>query len=493
MDFNNMKQLLTESNGMMMKQGVNPNTQFTDVLTEQTYFDMYVRSLAEGLDPVQTNEFVSISGLIRESLLTETVYGGSPHSKMVLPIFRKFWQNNVAREACTVIPMDQPEVRYAFMVARAVLSNGTTIDLPNYAQGAPNITGPTMLGITAPFTVNVPSNTDVIAGNGFDPATSHLSKDFVMTEISFLDSTGATQTKKINVQVDEKGYFVYLADCDQAEDTISGYIDFKGGSLSISNTRSGSANSKVISVSFVGSITQAEEGVANKITLSHEWIMLHAQDHDISAEWSIQHEQDIKAYFDIDIQASFVDTFGNLIGQEIDSKIINQMIMTANLSHPAACQTFSKQPMAGWQFGKRQWANEIVMDMNKISDQIHVDTMIAGANTIIANPQDVGYIKSGGDHAFKGNSMGGEIGSTPVAGTFNESWKVLSTVVMPKGKMLMILKPTNPEHAVYVFSPYRPLTLSPWPMGKKPTMTFLSRYGAQFIRKEGVGLLTITD
>lgn len=134
-----------------------------------------------------------------------------------------------------------------------------------------------------------------------------------------------------------------------------------------------------------------------------------------------------------------------------------------------------------------------MLPLREISDQVYNDTNIGVANTLIGNPMDIGYIKSANEHKFEGNSLGGNLGQTPVAGTFDDSWKVLSTPIMPKGKVLVILKPDNPDNAVFIFAPYRPLTITPWPMGRKPSITFLSRYASRFIRREGVGVLTITD
>jgi hypothetical protein len=70
-----------------------------------------------------------------------------------------------------------------------------------------------------------------------------------------------------------------------------------------------------------------------------------------------------------------------------------------------------------------------------------------------------------------------------VAGVLDDSWKVLSSPVVPQGKMLVVLKPEI-QIMQCLLCTYRPLTITPFPLGRKPVMTFLSRYAAKFIRHE---------
>ena len=114
-------------------------------------------------------------------------------------------------------------------------------------------------------------------------------------------------------------------------------------------------------------------------------------------------------------------------------------------------------------------------------------------NVLIANPVDLALFKNTSDYKFEGTIKGGEYGETPVAGTLNDSWKVLSTPLMPRGKILVMIKPEDEANAVFVYSPYKPLVVSPWPLGNKPSMSFISRYASRFIRREGVGILRIND
>ena len=115
------------------------------------------------------------------------------------------------------------------------------------------------------------------------------------------------------------------------------------------------------------------------------------------------------------------------------------------------------------------------------------------ANVLIGNPLDIALFKNTSDYCFKGSITGGDYGECPVAGTLDDSWKILSTPLMPVGKILTMIKPDNEANAIFAYCPYKPLVVSPWPLGNKPSMSFISRYASRFIRREGVGVLRVVE
>jgi hypothetical protein len=70
-------------------------------------------------------------------------------------------------------------------------------------------------------------------------------------------------------------------------------------------------------------------------------------------------------------------------------------------------------------------------------------------------------------------------------------WKVLTSAVVPQGKMLVLLKSADELRSVYFYSPYVPAVLHPYPLGNKPTLTILSRYATALVRSLGISVLTI--
>jgi hypothetical protein len=74
----------------------------------------------------------------------------------------------------------------------------------------------------------------------------------------------------------------------------------------------------------------------------------------------------------------------------------------------------------------------------------------------------------------------------------NGKWKILVSNVVPQGKSLLIYKPNDEVRSTFIFAPYVPAVLTPYPLGNKPSLTVLSRYGSQLIRPNGIAVLNIT-
>ncbi|MFW6282351.1 MAG: hypothetical protein ACOC1O_06175, partial [bacterium] len=72
-------------------------------------------------------------------------------------------------------------------------------------------------------------------------------------------------------------------------------------------------------------------------------------------------------------------------------------------------------------------------------------------------------------------------------------WKILTSSIVPQGKMVMTYKPMEELRAVYLYCPYVPAILHPYPLGYTPSLTILSRYATSLIRSQGIATLNITD
>jgi len=391
--------------------------------------------------------------------------------------------------------MDRPELVRYFMYAIAKVGS-REVALPHVGTDDIISGGTRILGAGgAPYTVAVPSSHDILAAFALTSATAHLERDVQITSVTY-DDGGVTTKVNMVVVPDESGDFHFEVDCGGGfTDHVSGHIDFFNGDLSLSGTRSAEVTNKVISVEIDGSLTGAEEMYANKIELKHQKIHINALSHEIQANWTIMQEQDVQAYFNLSMQAYLTDTFSKVIGLDIDKKIINGMYNAAYRHHPAAIKSFDLNPPVNYHLGKREWLSQIALPLNDVSSKIYSDTLIGTANIIIGHPVDVALLRSTGNYSFKGNvkdggGMGRENSSSFV---LEDSWKVLSSTEAKQGKLLVVLRTNNPEEAVWLFAPYRPLTITPFPIGRKPSMSFISRYASQAIRNEGLGVLELNN
>ena len=113
------------------------------------------------------------------------------------------------------------------------------------------------------------------------------------------------------------------------------------------------------------------------------------------------------------------------------------------------------------------------------------------ATHIVANPEDLVWLQMLDSFHFSGDYLkSGTYGRSSV-GTVSNGKQVISTPLMPQGYLLLASKPTDVTLANYIFAPYVPTTISPYPLGQRPSMTFTTRFGNQMIRSEGFGLVRI--
>jgi hypothetical protein len=92
-----------------------------------------------------------------------------------------------------------------------------------------------------------------------------------------------------------------------------------------------------------------------------------------------------------------------------------------------------------------------------------------------------------------GNKVGGgEVGYRS-ATVSSGKWKLLVSSIVPQGKVILKHRSAEQMKAVYVYAPYVPALLTPYPLGNNPSLTVLSRYASKVIRPEGLAVLTVTD
>lgn len=481
-----MKAFLTESYASTKKiTGVDPSKpgNIRQILTSDKNFDTYCQSLSEGLSKNDVGAFRMLAENTRRALMENSMYSLNPYETLALPLLRVFYPRTIAKELVTVIPMDKPEIVRGFVRATFKKFGDAT------AYQAPSRTdisrGP---GITVPVSdsnANI-GVVDILNIAGLTADVAHIEKDFEITSVVL---SGETVAVSVVPTVD--GVFsANITNASGVSDTLTGRINYRTGVLEtacVSGTR-------ITKVGFRSVVSMEENTINARTQFSIDKLRIYAVDRTISTEWSIQMEQDVKALFNVEIQAELVSVIGQQIVLDIDREIVNSLIYTSeNLNGASHSRSFDKTPPAGYAWGPKQWSENVLPPLNELSAQIYTDTNIASANVIACNPLDATVFENLNEFRYNGTSeKDGDMGyqSATVA---NGKWKVLVSSVVPQGKALTIYKPTEDIKAVYLFCPYVPSVLTPYPLGNKPSLSVLSRYGKQLVRPQGVGVLNITQ
>ena len=485
-----MKEILVEAyRTTKKKSGIDPSKpgNMKQILADDTAFSTYVSSLAESIENKKDREnFTILAENTRVNLLENSMFQINPYESLTLPILRVFYPKLVAKEAVTVSPMDKPECIKAFLTATFSPANSAT----QYTAPvtSTDISGGPGIGTPIAATIAVPTATagfDVLNAMGLVKSQAHLERDFQITGVS----TDGTAFVDVSIVPAVEGHFSSSVTIGGAADVISGKVDYLNGTVCIS-----SAAAVVTEVRYQVTCSLEENRVNPSIKLSVDKIRLYAKDRQISANWTINMEQDMRALFDVSMQAEIVNLLGQQIALDIDREIVNALL-TANTRLNAASHTglFYRNPPSTYSWGIKYWHENITPVLNSLSAQVYTDTNIEAANTILANPLDVAILEDLNGFAYTGTSSAdGDLGyrQATVAGG---KWRVLTSAVVTQGTMLVVYKPAEELKSIYFYSPYVPAVLHPYPLTATPSLTILSRYANALVRSNGIAALTISD
>jgi len=480
-----MKEILTEVYRTTKKiSGVDPSKpgNLKQVLVDDAAFEAYVTGLAESIDNKKDRAaFVALAENTRINLLENSMFQINPYETLTLPILRVFYPKLVAKEAVTVSPMDKPETVKAFLTATFSPANSAS----QYAAPvtATDISGGPAVGTPIAATIAVPSTGfDVLNVITLTSDDAHLERDFQITEV-----TDGTTAVAVSIVPAVEGHFSQSVTINSSSDVLSGRVDYLNGTVDISST-----TGLVTQIKYEVTCSLEENKVNPKVKLNVDKVRLYAKDRAISSEWTINMEQDMRALFDVSMQAEIVNVLGQQIALDIDREIIDALITGNNRLNAASHnQTFTRSPPGGYTWGAKYWHENIIPVMNELSAQIYTDTNMDAGNTVLANPLDVAILEDLQTFNYTGTSTAdGDLGyrSATVAGG---KWKVLTSSVVQQGTMVMIYKPAEELKCVYLYCPYVPAVLHPYPLGAIPSLTIMSRYATSLVRSNGIATLSI--
>jgi hypothetical protein len=480
-----MKELLMEAYKATKKiSGIDPSKpgNMKSILVDDKAFATYQTALSEGLETKKDKDvFKMLCESTRVSLLENSMFQINPYETLTMPIIRVFYPKLVAKEAVTVSPMDKPETVKAFINATFTPSGSSTAyQAPVMGQdisGGPGIGTPVGAVCTVPMV-----NYDILLAIGTTKANAHLERDFEITAVG-----DGTSWVDCSIVPAVEGHFSSGVTITGHTDVISGMVDYLNGTLSVS-----SATGHCTTLRYKVTCSLEENRINPKITMTVDKIRLYAKDRQIQANWTINMEQDMRALFDVSMQAEIVNLLGQQIALDIDREIV-QALLTANTRLNAATHqgSFDRSAPTTYTWGNKYWHENIIPVLNQLSAQVYTDTNIDSANCILCNPLDAAILEDLNGFAYTGTStVNGDVGyrQATVAGG---KWKVLTSSVVTQGTMVLVYVPTDEIRSVYFYSPYVPAILHPYPLGYTPSLTILSRYATALVRSNGIASLTI--
>lgn len=482
-----MKHVLIESYKSVKKRhGIDPSKPgaIRQVVVNDSAWNTYVETLAESISsPVDKANFKVLAENTRIALAENSFQQINPYEAFSLPILRVFYPKLVAKEAVTLSPMDKPETVKAFF--RAFFSPSNSIAKYTAPVINQDVSGGPQVGTPIAALMPVPvSSYDVLAtvGTGVNSATAHLERDFRVLTVS-----DGTNWVDVDIVPAVEGHFSSTVSTPLGDDVISGYVDYLNGTVSVSST-----TGIVQTMRYHVTLSLEENRINPRVSIEVDKIRLYAKDRVISANYSIHMEQDMRALFDVSIQAELVNMLGQQIALDIDREIISNLIFAnQRLNSAAHTSEFTRTPPTEYTWGPKYWHENVLVPLNELSSVVYNDTHMDAANTILTNPLDTAILEDINTFNYVGtSSLDGDLGyrTATVAGG---KWKILTSAVVPQGSMVVIYKPVDELKSVFFYSPYVPAVISPYPLGATPSLTILSRYATALVRPAGIAVLNI--
>lgn len=489
--------ILMESKKVMKKMhniDINDRVDFKNMLAQDEMFDTYKASLLESIgDPEVKNVVNGMMNKTRLALM-ESVSNSfnqlANYETLALPLLSNFYPRLISKELVTVKPITSPDTILPFLNYTFTRADGTKAVAPSYDTVS---FGRAVTRTDAKY-IN-PGMSNILTLNNLTDDLTSIERTFQFFKFECTVG-GASVSIEKDMQLTVDGNF--YEELEQGANTyvITGKLEWLTGRVTFMinaiKTSDGSAVTVTDAKLYYCCTFSLEQNTMNtKITPTLDKPRLTIEDQQVSADWTIQLEQDANALYDLDIQSAIIDILGQQMALDTDTLILKDILRVANGLDASHIDTFSQTPPAGYTLGPVYWYQNILQKLMKLSARVYTDTNIGEANVIAANPMDAAIFESLNKFSFDGKgSDGGAVGYT--SGNLAQRWKVFSSPIVPEGKCILMHKPTDFLRVIYVWAPYQPAVMSPYPLGNTPSLTIMSRYAKMFYRPKGCALLNIT-
>lgn len=210
----------------------------------------------------------------------------------------------------------------------------------------------------------------------------------------------------------------------------------------------------------------------------------------LKATWTIEAQQDLKAYHGLDAEVELTAMLGEEIQREIDRMIVNDLLNGAT----AGNVNWSQVKPAGFD-GTTKDYNETLFHAILDASNLIFKKRLREANFIVAGVDFCSRLEKISSFRYAPNAEGGTIVSgMHVFGTLSNRFRVIKDPMMPANKALVGYKGTSWMETGYVYSPYIPLFSTPTfmhPENFKPVRGVMTRFGRNMVVSDYYATVTI--
>lgn len=355
------------------------------------------------------------------------------------PLIRRIFTNTVARELVSIQPMNMPTGKVFYL------------DFKYGSNIAPTASGDRM----------------DYQGGKFNPYFASGARGEVPT--GTIDGANATFTTKIQPIV-ESSLVAYV---DSVEVTVS-TVDPATGAFTLASAPAGGT---VVTADY--NISHEGNDLGGEIEFDVTSTSIEAQQKRLKAKWTLEAQQDLRAYHGVDAEVELTALLGSEITREIDGMIIDKLYNGAgsnvnwDSAYPGTTSGYSKKEYEETLF-------EAIIDAN---NEIYKKRLV-NANWAVVDPDTSARFEKASGFRYSGDATGGQIQKgVNMVGTLNNKYRVYVDPEAPQNKVLLGYKGSSFFETGFVYAPYIPIYVTPTIMDTdfKPRKGVMSRFATHLV------------
>ena len=433
-----------------------------------------------------------------------------PWIPLSLPLLRIFWPIPVAKEITTTVPLQMNEAAiFIFKMITKIGSNELEAPSSEFLTSAEVELGQAdaMLAATPdnPVVISLSSNSavanviDEMISQGIVPSdvAGKVFVDKGMFEIVGAEATDGTNTYTCTcvIKPDEFGRFSGTLDFGAAgQADVVGTVNWESGDLKVTAyIASGATITEVTKLNFAVKLSLEPKAYTKDVIPRLERRDIRAITIQRTTELPVEFIQDVNAALDIDIQAEVLSMLAYLLATAMDARVLGRMLASA-LHQSGNIVSVDVRPSVvnAFPWGPKMYYQTFLQPaLAQLRAAIYSKILVSGTYCIIGNPEDIAFFEAFDNFRYEPTEEAiGGIGYEKA--DIQGRYKVYATPVVPKGYVLMALKPDQTAAAVNILGLYQPAFVVPFPTGQAgPKFTAMSRFGVEVFRVGGNGILQL--
>jgi hypothetical protein len=233
-----------------------------------------------------------------------------------------------------------------------------------------------------------------------------------------------------------------------------------------------------------------------EVSFKIEGVTISVEERKLRATWSPELAQDVAAFHNIDAEAELTALLSEQVAAEIDREILR------DLRHASAWQLRwdhnGWRRMAGFStnYTQKDWNQELITCVNKISAQIHKSTLMGGANFIVVSPE-ISAVFDNLEYFHATNAAPEEdqysLGIEKI-GTLQGRYQTYRDPYSPHWSVLIGHKGKSMLDTGYIYAPYVPLQLTPTIYNQfnfAPVKGIMTRYAKKVVNNKFYGQVRV--